>query len=143
MNPGTALYEFTRSIKATSTGALANALLHLDVDTPFTGIEKKWIRFSGMRSGEPVLINNEIRVDNAVHQVWFVVQPESQSAVDRVAARELSQNIANEWLKEVFESHTLGGRVCSSGNIKQIDDWMMPITVKMPVTVIQITINPR
>lgn len=143
MNTGNALYEFTGELIARSGGALADTSRHLDVYESFTGKSGKWIRFSGMRGGSPVLINDRIRVDNAAHLIYFVVRPENQGPAARVAAREVSELMAEEWAIAVFEDNSLGGRVCGIGNLKQLDDWMMPATaLKMPVTVIQITINP-
>ncbi|MDQ3747970.1 MAG: hypothetical protein M3367_02980 [Acidobacteriota bacterium] len=137
------LYAFTSELSNASNGALANAILHLDVYEEYKGAAGKWVRFSGMRGGEPILTSNEIRRENAVHYVYFVAQPLTQSAMHRVAARELAENMANEWLIAVYKDMSLGNRVCTTGGIFQTDDWIKPRAVKMPVTVIQISVNPR
>lgn len=144
MDTGNALYQFTEPLTNVSDSPLEYANLHLDVYEPFTGDAGKWIRFSGMRGGEVELIGNkQVRVWNAVHRVYFVVRPEDSNVDNRMAARELSQSMADRWAAEVLEDERLGGRVCGVGNIIQVNDWLEAGGSKMPTTILQITINPR
>lgn len=144
MNTGTALYQFTGDLTAIANKPLANAIRHLDVYEEYKGDAGKWVRFSGMRSGKPTQISEtEIRTDNAIHLVYFVVRPVKQDAENRVAARELAQSMADQWTLAAMNGERLGDRVCDIGDFIQRDDWLQPGTLKMPTVIIQVTVNPR
>ena len=149
MNISNALFEFTQGIVAAAApgAALENVQMHADVYEEFK--PGKTIRVDDLRTATPVLAaGGGIRKDNAVISVQFVAMPLTQALSDRLAARQTSEDMADEWLLKMFDSPNLADgngvhRVCAVGQIVQFNDWIKPGTVKMPVCVLRINVNPR
>ncbi len=149
MNISNALFQFTsETVAAAAVGtALNSAQIHADV---YEEIKPgKTIRIDDLRQATPVLdAARKIRKDNAVINVFFIAMPATQTLTDRLEARQTAEDMADEWLLKVFDKPHLEGadgvhRVCSVGQVSQFNDWIKPGTVKMPVCVLRLQINPR
>lgn len=142
-NISNALFEFTSELveAAGSESALFQKTIHADV---YEEINIDTIRIDDLRQAKPVLTaDNKIRKDNAIVNVYFIAKPETQSLPDRLAARQRSEDMADAWLLKVFADPKLGNRVCLVGDVAQFNDWIRPATVKMPVCVLRLQVNPR
>ena len=160
MNISNALFEFTDElVAAANVGGViivgGGGHLGESVENPLTGTlihadvyeeikPGKTIRIDDLRQAVPTkLPNGEIRRDNAVINLFFIAMPVTQKLSDRLAARQLSEDMATEWLKAMFNDVSLGHRVCLVGQVSQFNDWIKPGTVKMPVCVLRLKVNPR
>lgn len=156
MNISNALVEFTEDLvteanllaeTAEDEPNLANVQLHADIYEEIkTG---KTIRIDDVRLSKPVLIaSGEIREDNAFLRIHFIKTPTTQKLSDRLAARQVAENMAFDWLKAYCKNPKLSDtdgnpRVCGIGNVEKFNDWIKPGTVKMPVVILRLLINPR
>ncbi|MBS3915594.1 MAG: hypothetical protein KG003_13955 [Bacteroidetes bacterium] len=143
------LFSFTSELveAAADETPLKNAQIQADI---YEEIKPgKIIRIDDVRSSSPVIIGSgEIREDNAVIPVHFLKMPESQKLSDRLAARQTAEDMATEWLKAFYNNPKLADeegtpRVCNVGNVNKFNDWIKPGTVKIPVCVLRLLINPR
>jgi len=149
MNISNAVFEFTNDLvtAAADDTPLKDSQIHADI---YEEIKPgKTIRIDDVRTANPVLLGSgEIRRDNAVLQVIFLKMPESQKLTDRLEARQTAEDMAGEWLKAYFNNPKLAdsegdARVCNIGNVIQFNDWIRPSTIKIPVCVLRLLINPR
>ncbi|HRH43722.1 MAG TPA: hypothetical protein PKY82_18975 [Pyrinomonadaceae bacterium] len=148
MNISNILYAFTEDlVSAAGAGTpLKDVQIHADI---YEEIKPgKTIRVDDVRSSKPVLIGSgEIREDNAFIPVHFLKMPETQKLADRLAARQAAEDMATEWLKAYFNNPKLpdtegNNRVCNIGEVNKFNDWIRPGTVKIPVCVLRLLINP-
>lgn len=142
-NISNALFEFTEEICTAAAGgsALAGASIHADV---YEEIKADTIRIDDLRQANPALTaSGEIRKDNAIVNLQFVAFPVNQTLTERLAARQRCEDMADAWLLKVFDDPKLGGRACQIGDVSQFNDWIRPGTVKMPVCVLRLQVNPR
>ena len=138
------LFEFTREIvdSSASGSALDGANIHADVYEEIR--PGKTIRVDDLRTATPVTTpDGNTRRDNAVINLFFLSMPATQKLEDRLEARQMSEDMCDAWLAEVNKDPTLGNRICFVGEKKQFNDWIKPGTVKIPVTILRLLINPR
>lgn len=142
MNISNALFEFTTAlIEAAEEGdALFEKEVHADI---YEEIKMDTIRIDDLRAATPVVIGSAVRKDNAVISLMFVAFPDSQKLSDRLAARQRAEDMADAWFLAMDADRKLGNRVCLIGKITQFNDWIKPGTVKMPVCVLRMEVNPR
>lgn len=149
MNISNAIYAFTEQlINAAADGAaLKDSLLHADI---YEEIKPgKTIRVDDVRRANPVLLGSGlIQKQNAVVPVHFLKLPASQKVSDRLAARQVAEDMADEWLQAYFNDPKLtdtegNHRVCNIGEVFQFSEWIRPGTVKIPVVILNLLINPR
>lgn len=144
MNVSNALVEFTSEIIAAAGEgeALKSVAVHADV---YEEIKPgKTIRVDDIRQATPVLApGRTIRKDNAVVNIFFIAMPQTQVLEHRLAARQLAEDMADAWLLKMFDDPTLSKRVCIIGQVSQFNDWIRPGTVKMPVCILRLQVNPR
>lgn len=148
MNISNALYFFTDQIVtlAENAAALKSAQIHIDI---YEEIKPgKTIRIDDLRQANPAWTGTEVRRDNGVIDLMFVTTPATQKVQDRLAARQMSEDMATEWLAAMYLNPKLAdtdgtARVCIVGKVVQFNDWIKPGTVKMPVTVLRLKVNPR
>lgn len=148
MNISNAVFEFTSEVIAAAgeDTPLYGVQLHADI---YEEIRLgKTIRVDDLRSAVPVLTDvNTIEKHKAMIHLMFVAMPETQKLEDRLAARQLTEDMADQWLIRVFNNQSLAdpegnARVCTIGNIVQFNDWIKPGTVKIPVCILKIEVNP-
>lgn len=147
MNISNTLFEFTSQIvaQAAADDALENAQIHADVyEEIATG---KTIRVDDLRSCRLALVPSAngfgVRRDNALINIFFIVMPATQKLTDRLAAREMSEQMADEWFLKVFDDLILQSRFCAIKEVRQFNDWIKPAGIKMPVCVLRLLINPQ
>lgn len=148
MNISNALFEFTAQTvaQAQPSSPLYGKQIHPDV---YEEIKGDTIRIDDIRQAQPALTpDRKIRKDNAFINVIFVAFPVSQKLADRLDARERAEAMADEWLLAMFDNPKLADtdgvpRICIVGQVSQFNDWIRPATVKMPVCVLRIQVNPR
>lgn len=80
--------------------------------------------------------------ENALLDIHVVVTPPTDDLADRLAARETADSAAREVARILWTTQGLGG-YCMVGRIFKRNDWIMPATIRMPVTNLRVEVNPR
>ncbi len=146
-NISNTLFEFTTQIvdAAASSSPLSFAQVQPDV---YIDIKPgKTIRVDDLKSAKLAIVPASdgwaVRKDNAVLDVQFVAMPSTQSLTDRLEARQISEDMADAWYLQAFENLSLQALFCAIGEPLQFNTWIKPGTVKMPVCVLRLLINPQ
>jgi hypothetical protein len=148
-NISNVLFEFTSELvtAAADETPLKDVVIHPDIYEEIR--PGKTIRIDSLRTSDPVLIGSgQIREDNAVLYTFFLKMPESQAVSDRLAARQTTQDMVEVWLQAFYNDPKLtdsegNPRVCNVGQVKKQDGWIKPGSVKIPVSILKLLINPR
>jgi hypothetical protein len=149
MNISNILYAFTEDlVNAAGAGTpLKDVQIHADI---YEEIKPgKTIRVDDVRRANPVILGSgQIQKQNAVVPVHFLKMPVTQKVSDRLAARQVAEDMADVWLQAYFNDPKLSDsegnhRVCNIGEVFQFNEWIKPGTVKIPVVILNLLINPR
>jgi hypothetical protein len=143
MNPTNAIYEILDAYvtSAASSDSLFEAELHGDSYENFG--QGLTVRVGDVFGSELLPTGDfEVEEDNALIDVHIVKMPVSDEREHRFEARAEADEAAKQVAKVLWFSEDLRG-LCTIGRIFKRNDWIMPATIRMPVTTLRIEVNSR
>ncbi len=144
------LYDFLDAkVQSAEVGsAIENAVVHADTYEELKD-GAKWIRVDDLLQSVPTIKGNDVITEmNAFIEIQCVARPEKQTPYERREAKKLASNMAMEIcaLLRLSENEHLGttdDEVCGVAEPRKRNEWRNVGTVRHPVSILTLRINPE
>jgi hypothetical protein len=148
MNLSNAVFNFATGLVSAATAGtpLKNAIAHADTYEEMNGAGgTKYVRVDDLLGSVPQPVApNVLKEFNVVLDVQFLQIPVSQKLADRLAAREVVDQMALAFIKAIYGDQRLGTNDCNiigDCSVKKLNDWRKVANVKTPISIVRLSMN--